>query len=81
MSLVRTRAHHYGEDNMLARASMKIRGAMGYQPHHSQATTTIGIMATTSQRPSDIFSIGDIIKIIGNSKHRGRVATIQRIGA
>jgi hypothetical protein len=38
-------------------------------------------MATRSRVPSDIFSVGDIIKVVGNSKHRGRVATVRKVGS
>ena len=31
--------------------------------------------------PADIFSIGDTITVVGSSKHRGRIATIQKVGS
>jgi hypothetical protein len=43
--------------------------------------TTIDNMKTPTLVPSDIFSIGDNITVVGNSKHRGRVATVQKVGS
>lgn len=39
------------------------------------------IMTTTTIRPSDLFSVNDIITVVGNSKHRGRIATIRKVGS
>jgi hypothetical protein len=37
-------------------------------------------MKTPTLVPTNIFSIGDNITVVGNSKHRGRVATVQKVG-
>ena len=38
-------------------------------------------MKTTPQVPSDIFTVGDTITVIGSSKHHGRLATVRKIGS
>jgi hypothetical protein len=38
-------------------------------------------MSTPSRIPSDTFSIGDHITVIGRSKHRGRIATVRKVGS
>jgi K+/H+ antiporter YhaU regulatory subunit KhtT len=38
-------------------------------------------MKTTPQAPSDIFTAGDTITVIGTSKHHGRLATVRKIGS
>jgi hypothetical protein len=38
-------------------------------------------MSAPSRIPSDTFSIGDHITVTGRSKHRGRTATIQKVGS
>jgi K+/H+ antiporter YhaU regulatory subunit KhtT len=38
-------------------------------------------MKTKPQVPSDIFSVGDIITVVGSSKHHGRLATVQKAGS
>jgi hypothetical protein len=72
------------ENNMPVRASIGETGSNGTQPpHYSQTTTTIpvDIMRTTTLVPSDIFLVDDTIKVVGNSKHRGRMATVRKVGS
>jgi K+/H+ antiporter YhaU regulatory subunit KhtT len=38
-------------------------------------------MKTTPQAPSDIFTVGDTITVVGSSKHHGRLATVRKIGS
>jgi hypothetical protein len=43
--------------------------------------TTTANMPTASRIPSDTFSIGDNITVAGRSKHRGRTATVRKVGS
>jgi hypothetical protein len=36
-------------------------------------------MKTKLQVPSDIFSVGDIITVVGSSNHHGRLATVRKV--
>jgi hypothetical protein len=38
-------------------------------------------MKTPPLKPSDIFSAGDNITVVGSSKHRGRTATVRKVGS
>jgi K+/H+ antiporter YhaU regulatory subunit KhtT len=38
-------------------------------------------MKTMPQVPSDIFSVGDTITVVGTSKHNGRLATVRKVGS
>ena len=38
-------------------------------------------MKTTPRVPTDIFSVGDTITVVGNSKHHGRSATVRKVGS
>jgi hypothetical protein len=52
-----------------------------WTPHPYSAVTTTANMPTASRVPSDTFSIGDDITVVGPSKHRGRTATIRKVGS
>jgi hypothetical protein len=43
--------------------------------------TTTANMPTASRVPSDTFSIGNNITVAGPSKHRGRTATVRKVGS
>ncbi len=38
-------------------------------------------MKTMPQAPSDIFTVGDTITVVGSSKHHGRLTTVRKIGS
>jgi K+/H+ antiporter YhaU regulatory subunit KhtT len=38
-------------------------------------------MKTTPQAPSNIFTVGDTITVVGSSKHHGSLATVRKIGS
>jgi hypothetical protein len=47
----------------------------------SPSIRTLDNMKTKPQVPSDIFLVGDIITVVGSSKHHGRLATVRKVGS